>query len=315
MNRRNPVVAGALIIGLAGTLPVEARQAATPVSVGSSGVAPLRLVTHVPPVYPTVALSAWVSGEVVLEATIGTDGRLGDLRVLRSIPLLDQAAIDAVRQWRFVPPMVSGSSAPVRVPISVSFLLHGGSLPLPPASVQSPSLPRDFAIDFGATCEDGSSVDFNTVTSMFERSWGPVSVRAHTFTNVGLLESIHRLIDKGGLMVDRTRLAQWPEVEPPFEISDSGVRVVLRAGRPGMIYLSPRQTRRYFLDVRMNGNWTRLFPPANWRNLNPPNDADERDRERGQKTYDIVQLLEKHFQSLDMFRRLTRNQQWCRWPD
>jgi TonB family protein len=135
--------------GLAASRPAVAQQAASPVSAGSPGVARLRLDIYVAPVYRPIAQSAHVSGEVVLDATIGSDGRPGDLRVLHSIPLLDQAAIDAVRQWRFEPPTARGASAPIRAPITIVFRHQGvsPSLPINPAIAQhNPSLPRDFAI-------------------------------------------------------------------------------------------------------------------------------------------------------------------------
>ena len=60
---------------------------------------PTRIV-YVDPVYPEIAKQARVSGVVILEAIIDPSGNVTNLSVLRSIPLLDQAAIDAVRQWR-----------------------------------------------------------------------------------------------------------------------------------------------------------------------------------------------------------------------
>ena len=51
----------------------------------------------VKPVYPAIAQSARVQGVVIIEATIGPDGKVKDAKVLRSIPLLDQAALDAVQ--------------------------------------------------------------------------------------------------------------------------------------------------------------------------------------------------------------------------
>jgi TonB family protein len=76
------------------------------------------LVSHVLPVYPQIAQSAGVEGLVELRVTIDTDGRVADVRVSRSQPLLDQAAIDAVRPWRFSPP--SGTSAIILVAIRFS---------------------------------------------------------------------------------------------------------------------------------------------------------------------------------------------------
>jgi len=63
-------------------------------------------------VYPSIAQSARVQGVVIVEATIGPDGKVSDARVLRSIPLLDQAALDAVRQWVFTPTLLNGVPFP-----------------------------------------------------------------------------------------------------------------------------------------------------------------------------------------------------------
>jgi protein TonB len=64
-----------------------------------------------------------VQGVVTLEATIGPDGRVQDARVLRSIPLLDQAALDAVKQWEFTPTLVDGKTVPVISAVTVNFSL------------------------------------------------------------------------------------------------------------------------------------------------------------------------------------------------
>ena len=69
-----------------------------PVRTGGQIQAPA-LVKRVAPVYPPLAARAKVEGVVILEATVGRDGRVEDVEVLRSVPLLDRAAIDAVRQW------------------------------------------------------------------------------------------------------------------------------------------------------------------------------------------------------------------------
>jgi protein TonB len=78
---------------------------------------------HVAPVYPQIAQSANVQGVVILEAIIGGDGKVQDARVLRSIPLLDQAAVDAVKQWEFTPTMLNGSPVPVIMTVTVQFSL------------------------------------------------------------------------------------------------------------------------------------------------------------------------------------------------
>ena len=67
-----------------------------------------------PPVYPPTAQSARVAGAVILEATIGPDGKVIDAKVVRSVPMLDQAALDAVRQWEYTPTLLNGAPVPVR---------------------------------------------------------------------------------------------------------------------------------------------------------------------------------------------------------
>ena len=78
---------------------------------------------HVKPVYPPIAQSARVQGVVIIEATIGPNGKVQDARVLRSIPLLDQAALDAVRQWEFTPTLLNGVPVPVIMTVTVQFTL------------------------------------------------------------------------------------------------------------------------------------------------------------------------------------------------
>ena len=80
-------------------------------------------VTHVDPVYPPIAQSARVQGVVIIEILIQPDGRVGSARVLRSIPLLDQAALDAVKQWEFAPTYLNGDAVPVVMTATVQFLL------------------------------------------------------------------------------------------------------------------------------------------------------------------------------------------------
>ncbi|HET9833220.1 MAG TPA: energy transducer TonB, partial [Vicinamibacterales bacterium] len=72
---------------------VSAGAQVQPVRVGGP-IAPPRKVKDVRPVYPPIAQSARVQGVVIIEATIGPDGHVAEARVLRSIPLLDQAALD-----------------------------------------------------------------------------------------------------------------------------------------------------------------------------------------------------------------------------
>lgn len=94
-----------------------------PVPVGGQIREPRRL-TYVPPMYPTIAQTAKVEGMVILEAIIDETGVVRDVRVLRSIPLLDRAAVDAVSRWRYLPTTLNGVAVPVIMTVTVSFTLR-----------------------------------------------------------------------------------------------------------------------------------------------------------------------------------------------
>jgi TonB family protein len=94
------------------------------VRVGGNIKQPTKL-RNVPPVYPPLAQQAGVQGVVILEITIDTTGLVRDGRIMRSIPLLDEAALDAVRQWQFTPTVVNGQAVPVIMTVTVNFNLGG----------------------------------------------------------------------------------------------------------------------------------------------------------------------------------------------
>jgi protein TonB len=75
-------------------------------------------------VYPRIAQAARVQGVVIIEATIGPTGSVQDARILRSIPLLDAAALEAVRQWEYTPTLLNGMPVPVLMTITVNFTLR-----------------------------------------------------------------------------------------------------------------------------------------------------------------------------------------------
>jgi TonB family protein len=90
------------------------------VRVGGNVPPPAKLV-DVPPVRPEMAVSADVHGIVIVELTIDIDGTVKDARVMRSIPILDAAALAAVRQWRYEPTLIGGKPVPVIVTVPVTF--------------------------------------------------------------------------------------------------------------------------------------------------------------------------------------------------
>lgn len=99
----------------------RARASVVPVRVGGQ-IKPPTKIKDVQPVYPVIARTARVGGVVTIEATIGPDGTVTDTNVLRSVPLLDQAALDAVRQWEYTPTLQNGQPVPVVVTIAVNFV-------------------------------------------------------------------------------------------------------------------------------------------------------------------------------------------------
>jgi len=92
----------------------------------SSGVAAGNLIQKIQPQYPAIAKTARIQGTVVLEATISKSGTIEGLRAVSGPPVLYQAAIDAVRQWRYKPYMLNGEPVEVGTTVNVVFTLNGG---------------------------------------------------------------------------------------------------------------------------------------------------------------------------------------------
>ncbi len=103
-------------------MPV-APQPSRPVRPGGVIKVPVK-VRHVPPIYPAIAQQARVEGVVIIEAVVGVDGRVIEAKVLRSKPLLDEAALVAVRQWEFTPTTLNGVPVPVIMTVTVNFTLR-----------------------------------------------------------------------------------------------------------------------------------------------------------------------------------------------
>ncbi len=92
----------------------------------SSGVAQGNVLSKVTPQYPAIARTARIQGTVVLEATISKQGTIQNLRAVSGPPMLYQAAIDAVRQWRYKPYLLNGEPVEVSTTVNVVFNLNGG---------------------------------------------------------------------------------------------------------------------------------------------------------------------------------------------
>jgi protein TonB len=114
-------------IGSARSLPIPVKTPdPTPVKRirVASRVVEANLIHDVAPQYPPEAGRARIEGTVVLMAVIGTDGSVKDVRVESGLPMLAQAAIDAVRQWRYKPYMIDGEPVEVDSRITINFTLR-----------------------------------------------------------------------------------------------------------------------------------------------------------------------------------------------
>ena len=116
-------VPGGVVGGVVGRTTTSTLDATGAVRVGGNVKAPIK-IKDVRPVYPPEAQSAKVTGIVIIEAKVGRDGSVEAAQVLRSIPMLDQAALDAVRQWVFTPTLLNGVPVPVIMTVTVSFALQ-----------------------------------------------------------------------------------------------------------------------------------------------------------------------------------------------
>jgi protein TonB len=117
-----------------GVTRVSVLMAAGPIRVGTELPAP-RKIKDVRPTSPPEAQTAGARGVVVLDATIDPDGKVSNARVVRSVALLDAAAVAAVRQWEFTPTVINGRAVPVIMTVTVNFTApEGSSTPSPPAA-------------------------------------------------------------------------------------------------------------------------------------------------------------------------------------
>jgi protein TonB len=116
-------VAGGIVGGLPQDIAPLARPTPPAIRVGGDIRAPKRVV-YVPPEYPLIASQANVSGMVILEARVGTDGRVIEATVLRGQPLFDEPAKAAVMQWRYQPLLLNGVAMDFILTVTVQFSLR-----------------------------------------------------------------------------------------------------------------------------------------------------------------------------------------------
>lgn len=133
---RLATAAAAAILAVVGfaTLDASAPTMLSPAGIGQAqqeddivriggDVKPPKKTKHVNPVYPEGAREAGIEGVVILETVIDKEGKVAHAEVVKSVPELDQAALDAVLQWEFEPTYVDGKKVRVRMTVTVNFTL------------------------------------------------------------------------------------------------------------------------------------------------------------------------------------------------
>jgi protein TonB len=115
-------VPGGVVGGVVGGLDAAPSPPPQIVRVGGVVREPKK-IKHVSPVYPNVALAARIEGVVILECTISPQGRVEGVQVLRGVPSLDEAAVEAVKKWAYTPTLLGGVPVGVVMTVTVNFVL------------------------------------------------------------------------------------------------------------------------------------------------------------------------------------------------
>jgi TonB family protein len=113
---------GALSLPADAVSPSPVPGGVAPVRVGGRVKEPAKL-KDVKPVYPDEAKRDRIQGTVILECTIGTEGKVTDIKVLRGVPELIDAAVEAVKRWEYTPTTLDGVVVPVIMTVTVNFYL------------------------------------------------------------------------------------------------------------------------------------------------------------------------------------------------
>jgi len=114
------------IISAAAPVAPPPPKAATPARIKQGGnVTAASILSQTRPVYPPLARQARIQGNVVLHAIIDKEGKVAQLEVVSGHPLLVQAALDAVKQWRYKPTQLNGDPVEVDTTITVTFTMGG----------------------------------------------------------------------------------------------------------------------------------------------------------------------------------------------
>jgi TonB family protein len=217
-----------------------------PVRAGAPGVSHPHLQQTIVPVYPPLAVAARVSGTVLIEAIIDQTGRVTSATIVKSIPLLDAAALESVRKWRFEPPRLGGREVRFATSVTFDFQLFDVAAPRPLVTQAYDSgMPADFAVVYDSVTAPRS------VTLMPPRDD---------------LAEVFRELSEAGLLSRTDGLHTWNEIgAAEIRVSDRGVSVAVAGVSPQVDVQSSHSAAVYKLFVRSDGVWRRLWPPFNQR--------------------------------------------------
>jgi TonB family protein len=198
-----------------------------PIRVGST-VQESKLIKKVDPILPETARQARISGAVILQVTVTESGDVSDTRVLRGHPLLDSAALDAVRQWRYAPTLLNGTPVAVTFSATVEFSADG-----------SPSM-RLIMNETGDLREVGTGFVGKDILEKVRATGGPrVTILPNPLVPFDTLEETARILAASGGVV---------RVEGPFAFRDGRlfyVSIAAPAGAP----IEAVEAPEYVLDT------------------------------------------------------------------
>lgn len=171
-----------------------------PIRIGS-GVLAQKLIHRVDPIYPPEALQARVAGLVLVEAHVNEAGQVWRVRLLRGHPLLNQAAIEAVSQWRYSETTLNGQPVPVMGTVAVKFV--------PGETPTLTTVPRPLILHIdqnGVVWHGTMRLEGAALLDRLNSSEGSIELRAHPFLPEHLLqEAIQILKQAAGREVRATR--------------------------------------------------------------------------------------------------------------
>ena len=243
-------VLSAVVLAVPGVaVTLGAQQPPAPVAPLAPPALPA-LEKQVVPVYPSNAMAAGVQGVVRIEASISPEGRVAEARVVQSIALLDNAALDAVRQWQFAP------GAGVRVvPVTVEFRLI--EAPIYDVGQRSTSavpawMPQDFAFVYYFECRSGSVRAETIPETVGEEANGEKSSRPWRLSSADLDQLFVKLTSGGffsapaGVTVRDRR---------PVQLLADRIVVDVVASKGQHVHTSPDPALHHELMVRHFGWW------------------------------------------------------------